>query len=96
MTEGDWGIQLPISISGTTFTANDEVQLVVKTACNGTEMLNKTFSNISNNTVMLELTQTESDALKVGSYVYRLDWFQDNAFMCNIIPWASFKVVEKV
>ena len=24
MTEGDWGIKLPITVSGTTFAANDE------------------------------------------------------------------------
>ena len=95
MAEGDWGIQLPITIPGTEFSANDEVKLTIKTALNGDTILEKTFANISENTVNLELTEAESALLPVGSYVYRLDWYQDGAFMCNIIPIASLKVVDK-
>ena len=95
MTEGDYGIQLPIVISGATLTANDEIKLVIKSSINGTAIVEKTFTNISNNTVNLMLTEAESALLPVGSYVYLLDWYQDGAFLCNIIPWATFKVVEK-
>lgn len=95
MAEGDWGIQLPITITGTTFAENDEVKLTIKTALNGDTILEKTFANISENTANLELTEAESALLPVGSYVYRLDWYQDGAFMCNIIPIASLKVVDK-
>lgn len=95
MTEGDWGIQLPVTISGTTLTANDELKFTIKTSINGEAIVSKNYSNISENTVNLELTEAESALLPVGTYVYLLDWYQDGAFMCNIIPSALFKVVEK-
>lgn len=95
MTEGDWGIQLPVTIDGTTLTANDELKLTIKTAINGDIVVEKTFSNISQNTVNLVFTEQESALFSVGTYVYALDWFQDGAFVCNIIPAALFKVVEK-
>lgn len=95
MVEGDWGIQLPVTVSGTTLTASDELKLTIKTAINGDTIVSKTFTNIQQNTVNLELTEAESALLPVGTYVYLLDWYQDGAFMCNIIPSAQFKVVEK-
>lgn len=95
MVEGDWGIELPITISGTTFSASDEVKFTLKKSVNGDVLLTKTFNNISQNTVNLELTEAESAALPVGKYVYVLDWYQNGAFMCNIIPDALFKVGEK-
>lgn len=95
MAEGDWGIQLPITISGTEFSANDEVKLTIKTTMNGTTVLEKTFSSIIDNTMNLELTEAETALLTIGTYVYSLDWYQDGAFMCNIIPVATLKVVDK-
>lgn len=97
MVEGDFGIQLPVTIDGTTFAANDEIKFTLKTAMNGETLVEKTFpyAEISENTVNLELTEIESATLPVGTYIYSLDWFQDGAFMCNIIPFATFKVVDK-
>lgn len=95
MTEGDYGIALPVTISGIDFTAADTVKISVLTAVNGETIVEKEFSDISENTVNLELTQAESALLPVGVYVYRLDWYQSGVFMCNIIPFAAFKVVEK-
>ena len=96
ITEGDYGLQLPVTISGTTFTENDAVVFILKDKLNGSQILSKTFTNIVKNTVNLELTETESALLPVGTYAYSLDWYQDGAFMCNIIPCAAFKVGEKV
>jgi len=95
MAEGDWGIKLPVTLNGMTLTASDEVRFVIKTAVNGNVIVSKTFTNIAENTVDLELTEAESELLPVGSYVYLLDWYQDGAFMCNIITSADFKVVDK-
>ena len=95
MCEGDWGVELPITITGATFSASDEVKLTIKTAVNGDVVLTKTFTNISQNTVNLELTEAESALFPVGNYVYSLDWYQSGNFMCNIITIAPFKVVEK-
>ena len=95
MCEADFGLELPIVIEGVTFSENDEVKITIKKTENGTAVLTKTFSNITQNTVHLEITEAESELLKVGSYVYSLDWYQNNAFMCNIIPCSAFKVVDK-
>ena len=95
MCEGDYGLKLPITISGTTLTASDEVLFTLKDKLNGDTIITKTFSNITQNTVNLELTEAETALVPVGDYVYSLDWYQDGAFMCNIIPIAKFKVVEK-
>ena len=94
MCEGDWGVALPITISGTTLTASDEVKFTLKNAA-GATLVTKTFDNISQNTVQLMLTEEESALLPVGVYVYALDWYQSGAFMCNIIPHGLFKVVDK-
>ena len=93
MAEGDWGIQLPITITGTTFAANDSVRVTIKSG--ETTVIQKDYTDITNNTVNLELTEAESALLHVGSYLYSLDWYQDGAFMCNIIPSAAIKVVDK-
>ena len=95
MTEGDYGIELPVTISGTTLTASDSVKLTLKDTMNGTTKLEKVFTDISQNTFDLTLTAEESEGLPVGNYVYSLDWFQDGVFMCNIITAATFKVVDK-
>ena len=55
----------------------------------------KTYTNIQNNTIDFELTDSETELLPVGVYAYSLDWYQDGAFMCNIIPSGLFKVVDK-
>lgn len=95
MCEGDFGLALPIAISGTTFTANDEIKLTIKASVNGAALVEKTFADIADNTVSFMLTEEESKRLHVGAYVYALDWYQDGAFMCNIIPRASLRVVDK-
>ena len=95
MVEGDYGVSLPISVSGATFTNVDSLKLTVKKAVNGDALVEKTFDSIVQNTVTLTLTAEESALLPVGSYVYSLDWYQDGNFLCNIIPTALFKVVEK-
>lgn len=95
MCEEDYGIQLPITITGATFAQYDEMQLTIKDTLNGNTILTKTFSNITDNTVDLELTAAESALLPVGNYVYRLDWYQNGSFMCNVIPLSKFRVVEK-
>ena len=95
MVEGDYGIKLPITISGATFAAGDSVKVIIKAHNNGTAVIEKEYSSITDNTVNLELTAAETALLRKGSYVYSLDWFQDGNFLCNIIPSAVFKVVDK-
>lgn len=95
MAEGDFGLELPITINGTTLGNQDSIKLTFKDTMNGTEILTKDFTGITDNTVRLELTEAESALFPVGCYAYRLDWYQSGNFMCNIIPFSYFKVVDK-
>ena len=95
MTEGDFGVELPITIRGTTLTASDSVGVTIKSKLNGEVVLTKSFSSITDNTVNLSFTEEESGLLKVGAYIYSLDWYQSGVFLCNIIPRSVFEVVEK-
>lgn len=95
MTEGDFGIKLPFSVSGTTLSAGDSIRFTFKDNVNGTTILTKEYTTFTQNAADLELTEAESALFPVGAYVYNMDWFQDGNFMCNIIPTAVFKVVDK-
>lgn len=95
MTEGDWGITIPMTVNGTTLTASDTIQLTFKDKINGADILQKTYSDIQNNTFNFSLTESESALFPVGVYVYRMDWYQDGAFMCCLVENATFKVVDK-
>lgn len=95
MAEGDYGIELPITVSGTTLTASDALKITILTAKNGRVILEKEFTDISENTANLELTEAESALFEPRVYVYRLDWYQDGQFMCNLISEAMFRVVDK-
>ena len=95
MAEEDFGVRLPMTVHGTTLSAGDEIAFVLKNRMNGNTILTKTFSSIQDNTFNLVFTEEESELLKVGKYVYRLDWYQDGMFRCNIIPSAVFKVGDK-
>ena len=93
MTEGDWGVKLPVTVTGVTFTANDSVRIKIQRG--ETTIIEKEYTNITQNTFDLEFTEAESALLPVGSYLYSLDWYQDGAFMCNIIPSGVFLVGDK-
>ena len=92
MCEEDWGVELPITITGVTLTEQDSLKLIVKA---GENTIVKDFSNIQNNTIKLAFTEAETALLPVGTHTYSLDWYQDGAFLCNIIPTALLKVVGK-
>lgn len=94
MAEGDYGLSLPITISGTTLSTSDTIKLTFKDKQNGSLILEKDLTP-SNNSVKLSLTSAESALFPVGQYVYALDWYQLGNFMCNIVPVGLFKVVDK-
>lgn len=95
MAEDDFGVALPVTISGTTLTEHDSIRITIKDSKNGNTILTKEFSDIQHNTVNLVITQAESELLPVGAYVYSLDWYQIGEFMCNIILDSLFRVVDK-
>lgn len=96
MTEDDWGIVLPVTVNGLTLGENDSLKFTFKTSKNGETILEKSFHGIDENTVELELSESDSAKFPVGVYAYGLDWYQSGSFLCNIIPSATFKVVDKV
>lgn len=94
MVEGDYGIKLPITVSGAEFEENDVLKLVFKDEANGEVILEKEYTP-TENTIDFELTAEESALFQVGTYVYTLDWYQSENFLCNIISGSGFKVVDK-
>ena len=95
MVEGDYGIKLPFTVSGANLAAGDAIKLTFKKSQNGETVLEKNYDTITQNTFDLEFTEAESALFEVGSYVYAIDWYQDGNFLCNIVPLATFKVVDK-
>lgn len=94
MTEGDFGVALPVSVTGAAFTDGDTIRFTFKQVANGAVILKKDFPAAS--PVSLVLTAQESAKFPVGTYVYSLDWYREGSYMCNIIPSAGFKVVDKI
>ncbi len=96
MTEGDYGLQVPIKLIGGTITASDEFRILINDARDQATIIEKHYSNIQDDKILFELTEAESALLPIGSYLWGLDWYQSGAFMDNLIPMSSFKVTKKV
>ena len=92
MAEGDFGIELPLKITGFTLATGDSVAIVIKKAPNGEVILTKTFDTVTQNTVKLELTEAESALLPPGKYFYRLDAYQEGNYKNNLIKSAILTV----
>ena len=95
MCEGDYGITLPVSITGATFGEGDLLRFTFKTVPNSETILEKEYTPL-NNGIVLSLTSLESAKFPCGGYCYSLDWYKNGNFMCNLIAAASFKVVDKI
>lgn len=94
MTEGDFGIGLPIIIKGGIFTDEDVIRITIKKAANDAVILEKDFTPIYN-TIELKFTEAESALFPVGNYVYSMDWYRGDVLLCNVTPLAYFKVFDK-
>ena len=95
MSEGDYGITLPVVVSGITLGAGDTLRYTFKNAVNQDVILVKDFDNITENTVNFVLTAAESALFGPGAYVYSLDWYQDGVFLCNLVEVGKFHVGDK-
>lgn len=95
MVVGDYGMALAITIHGLNATADDHIEMRFKNNKTGEVILTKNLTPVDD-TIELEFSKTESDKFTVGTYSYAMDWYQNDRFMCNIIPSASFKVVTKI
>jgi hypothetical protein len=94
MVEGEYGVDLPLTITGATLTANDEIRLTIKRGRQGNVAVEKSYSDIQDNTINVRLTESESSALRVGKYQYSLAWYQEGFFLCYLIEKGLFEVVD--
>lgn len=96
MTEGDFGVTLPIIINGGDVGDKDTLRITIKQESDGESILSKEFTNIKNNTFEFVLSKEESDKLPIGKYLYSLDWYRGNEFFCNLIKKGLFEVEDKI
>ena len=97
MTEGDYGIVLPITLitDEETITSDDSFVIKIFEEINGEPLVTKNYTDIQDNTIEFSLTEEETILLPVGSYYYDLDWYQNDVFMNNLIAKEYYEVVEK-
>ena len=95
MTEDDYGVPIYFSVKNAKFSTLDSIKLTVKDTINGTEKFSKTISNLSGNIFQLYLTAAESALLPIGQYIYSLDWYCNEVFLCNLVAASSLIVTEK-
>jgi len=95
MVEGDYGLELPFTVSGIALGAGDCLKFTFKRSRNNETILEKTFEGITDNTVQLAFTAEESALFSPGSYVFALDWYHEGSFLGNIIDNGALKVVDK-
>lgn len=93
MTEGEFGIKLPITINGGEIASDETIKFYIINL-DGMAVLIKKFTGIQNNTFDLSFTKEESKKLKAGCYSYKIDWYKENIFNGTIIENAIFKVKE--
>ena len=96
MTEGDFGVEMSIAIDGLSISTSDTIELTIKKERNGKAILEKTFEINDDNTIDLVFTEAETDDLKVGTYLYRLDVYRNGLFMYNVVNNAKLKVEDKI
>lgn len=95
ITKGDYGLALPITLSGAELSASDQIEIRFKNNKTGKVFLKKNLTPVDN-IVELEFSEEETQKFAVGSYSYAMDWYQNGRFMCNVISSANLKVVSKV
>ena len=94
MTKGDYGIALPITITGIEIESGEQIIFYLKKT-NNEEVLKKIFENLKDNTFDLEFTKEESERLEIGTYLYNIDWYKENVFLGNIVKNEIFEVSER-
>lgn len=96
MTEGDFGISIPYTVKiGAEIDAQDSVLLTIKTEKNGEPLFTKTFTGIAHNTIDFVFTESESEQLEVGNYLYTMDWYKGTQFYYCIVDNGKLKVEDK-
>ena len=93
MTEGDYGIALPVTIEGIDHEVNDSVAFTVKDKVDGDPLILNVY--VLETAPTFDIIMDRNDELPVGEYVYTMDWLRGTQFRCNIISCGVFRVVNK-
>lgn len=97
MTEGDYGVELPVTLEGANLGEGDTLKFTFKRASDGDVILEKEYSDPTDNTVFLKFDEADSELFEANkAYVYSIDWYQEGEFLCNVIPRGNFRVVNKI
>ena len=95
MVEGDYGLELPITITGTIISSDETIELIIRDN-SGEIKIDKFYNNIVDNTINFSLTKQESGKLTSNKkYFYSLDWYRNEDFLGNILNGLEFNVEEK-
>lgn len=96
MAVGDFGVILPVHVTGIQIGQNDSALFCVRKKAGNRELvLEKTIPVVPNQDIQLILTEEDTALLSAGLYSYSLDLFRDGVFLCNLVALGSFKVGEK-
>lgn len=95
MIEGDYGLELPITITGTEISEDEQIKLTIADSSDEIK-IEKIYSNIADNVINFSLTKSESEKLKSNKkYFYSIDWYRNEQFLGNVINGYEFNVEEK-
>lgn len=94
MTEGDYGVSLPIHFIDAGFESSDSIKVTIMV--DSETSIEKTYTEIVDDTIDFSLTESESKLLPVGFYLYSIEWYQDGVFKDCILEKSPFVVSERV
>lgn len=94
MTEGDYGVSLPIHFIDAGFETNDSIKVTIMV--DSDTSIEKTYTDIVDDTIDFSLTQAETNQLPVGFYLYSIEWYQDGVFKDCILEKSPFVVSARV
>ena len=101
MDEGDYGLPLPIKITGENIQTTDVIQFKIKEMLDDNTIIKKEFSNLAEeeeNTFVfvLDFTKNESDLMPSGHYHYSLKLYRKDELLNTIINEGYFEVKRVV
>lgn len=99
MTEGDYGVVLPLTIeleNGETLGAEDKFLFKIYEKIDTDPIITQEYDNIEDNIIPFKLSKEESSRLIKGKiYYYDIDWYIENEMNENIIGKKKFKIIDK-
>lgn len=95
MDVNDYGIQLPIDVTGATFALTDKMRFEIKKSKDSDVLFSKDYLNELDNSskfrFFFELTQEESIQFSPGNYIYFVKYVKDD-IVRDTIGSDDFKV----